>query len=120
MSQSEAVSRLISLSLRAGIDTEDIIKQLRGIRCPAPLLAKGGVVLSCPDAIAQAIKRHIKKKRDFGEEDIIEEATTLDKFVDEGDSNNVVGVCPDCGGPLIFQEGCAKCLNGGCGYSKCG
>lgn len=120
MSQSEAVSRLISMALRAGVDTDAILKQLRGIRCPSPLLAKGGVVLSCPDAIAQAIERHIKKKRDFGEETVIEEATTLDNFVDKSDRSNIVGVCPDCGGPLIFEEGCAKCLNMSCGYTKCG
>lgn len=120
MSQSEAVSRLISLALRSGVDTKAILKQLRGIRCPSPLLAKGGVVLSCPDAIAQAIERHIKKKRDLGEEDVIEEATTLDNFVDEREGNNVVGVCPDCGGPLIFEEGCQKCLIRSCGYTKCG
>jgi ribonucleoside-diphosphate reductase alpha chain len=120
MSQSEAVSRLISMALRAGVDTEAILKQLRGIRCPSPLLAKGGVVLSCPDAIAQAIERHIKKKRDLGEEDIMEEATTLDNFIQEREGSNVVGVCPDCGGPLIFEEGCSKCLNRSCGYTKCG
>jgi hypothetical protein len=27
------------------------------------------------------------------------------------------GACPECGGPLIFEEGCAKCF---CGYSDCG
>jgi ribonucleoside-diphosphate reductase alpha chain len=25
--------------------------------------------------------------------------------------------CPDCGGPLRFEEGCARCP---CGYSRCG
>jgi ribonucleoside-diphosphate reductase alpha chain len=120
MSQSEAVARLISLALRAGVDTEAILKQLRGIRCPAPLLAKGGVVLSCPDAMSKAIETHIKKIRDVGEEDIIEKATTLDNFVEDRKAGNVVGVCPDCGGPLIFEEGCSKCLNRSCGYTKCG
>ena len=120
MSQSEAISRLISLALRAGVDTESILKQLRGIRCPAPLLAKGGVVLSCPDAMSKAIEKHIKQKRDVGEEDIIEKATTLDNFIDKREGSNVVGVCPDCGGPLIFEEGCSKCINPGCGYTKCG
>jgi ribonucleoside-diphosphate reductase alpha chain len=120
MSQSEAISRLISLALRAGVDTDAILKQLRGIRCPAPLLAKGGVVLSCPDAMSKAIEKHIKQKRDVGEEDIIEKATTLDNFIDKREGSNVVGVCPDCGGPLIFEEGCSKCINPGCGYTKCG
>jgi hypothetical protein len=27
------------------------------------------------------------------------------------------GACPECGGPLFFEEGCVKCL---CGYSDCG
>lgn len=27
------------------------------------------------------------------------------------------GACPDCGGTLFYQEGCAKCTT--CGYSKC-
>jgi hypothetical protein len=27
------------------------------------------------------------------------------------------GACPECGGPLVFEEGCAKCF---CGYSDCG
>lgn len=120
MSQTEAIARLISLALRAGVDTEAILKQLRGIRCPAPLLTKGGVVLSCPDAMSKAIERHIKKKRDYGPEEIISEATTLDNFVEDREGSNVVGVCPDCGGPLIFEEGCAKCLNRSCGYTKCG
>ena len=26
--------------------------------------------------------------------------------------------CPDCGGQMIYEEGCVHCT--GCGYSKCG
>ncbi len=77
-------------------------------------------MLSCPDAMSKAIEKHIKKKRDVGEEDIVEKATTLDNFVENREAGNVVGVCPDCGGPLIFEEGCSKCLNRSCGYTKCG
>ena len=33
-------------------------------------------------------------------------------------SQGAQGVCPDCGGQLNNQEGCATCPN--CGYSKCG
>ncbi len=29
------------------------------------------------------------------------------------------GACPDCGSPVAFEEGCQKCLNPSCGYSKC-
>ncbi len=27
--------------------------------------------------------------------------------------------CPDCGSPLIYAEGCRKCMNETCGWSKC-
>ena len=27
--------------------------------------------------------------------------------------------CPDCGSPTIFAEGCKKCINPTCGWSKC-
>ncbi len=118
-SQSEAVSRLISLALRSGVEVEPIIKQLKGIRCPAPLLGKGGLILSCPDAIGRALENylHRRKLEDLGEP--IPEATTLDKFVESPlQFTNVVGACPDCGGPLIHEGGCNVCRS--CGYSKCG
>jgi NAD-dependent DNA ligase len=27
--------------------------------------------------------------------------------------------CPECGSPLHAEEGCFKCSNAFCGYSKC-
>ncbi|MDM8008599.1 MAG: TSCPD domain-containing protein, partial [Phycisphaerae bacterium] len=41
-SQTEAVSRLISLALRSGIDKDQIIKQIKGVRCPNQAWEKGG------------------------------------------------------------------------------
>ncbi|MFQ6059800.1 MAG: vitamin B12-dependent ribonucleotide reductase [Thermoplasmata archaeon] len=118
-SQSEAVSRLISLALRSGVEVEPIIRQIKGIRCPSPLLGKGGLILSCPDAIGRALENYLHRKRaeEIGEP--ITEATTLDNFV-KGPLHftNVVGVCPDCGGALIHEGGCNVCRS--CGYSKCG
>lgn len=54
--QTEALARQISISLRAGVDINEIIEQLLGIRCPTPFLSQGVEVLSCPDGIGKALK----------------------------------------------------------------
>ncbi len=109
-SQSEAISRLISLSLRAGLDPKQIVKQLRGIRCPNPGWEKGGMILSCSDAIARAIERYfLEEKSPAGHKVAKMSAGYLDK---------VAGFCPDCGGVMEHEGGCAVCRE--CGFSKCG
>ncbi|MBT3583064.1 hypothetical protein HN510_04555, partial [Candidatus Woesearchaeota archaeon] len=52
--------------------------------------------------------------------DVVEEVATLKEFLNgpKKAKGNVVGVCPECSGPLIHEEGCSKCYN--CGFSKCG
>ena len=109
-SQAEAISRLISLSLRAGIDPKAIIKQLRGVRCPNPGWEKGGMILSCSDAIAKALERYmLEKKTPVGKKISVMSAGFLER---------VPGFCPDCGGALDHESGCVICRQ--CGYSKCG
>src|SRR3989338_6300616 len=56
-SQSEAIGRLVSLSLRSGIEPDEIVKQLMGISCHMPAWENGNRVLSCSDAISKAIGR---------------------------------------------------------------
>lgn len=38
---------------------------------------------------------------------------------DEKFIENKFTSCPDCGSPLVFAEGCKKCINQICGWSKC-
>ncbi|HDS58776.1 MAG TPA: vitamin B12-dependent ribonucleotide reductase [Thermoplasmatales archaeon] len=115
--QLEAIGRMISLSLRSGLKTESIIKQLKGIRCPSPLLARGGPMLSCPDAVAKALEEHVKGQKP-------PETAKLDAFQEKNDQPLIrapvgpVGVCPDCGSPMVYEEGCRICKN--CAYSTCG
>lgn len=119
MSQSEAVARLISLALRSGVRVEPLIRQIKGIRCPSPLMGKGGIILSCPDAVGKALEMYMKRKQALEAGEPLEEATTLDRFAPEPIfSGNVVGVCPDCGAALVHEGGCMVCRS--CGYSKCG
>ena len=56
-SQSEATARLVSIALRSGVDSDEIITQLKGIRCPSCLRQNDVPVTSCPDAIAKAIEK---------------------------------------------------------------
>jgi len=95
--QIEATGRLISLALRSGVDISAILKQIGGIRCPSPTWANGKQVLSCPDAISKVIS-------EFVHTDVPEEYPTM-------------GSCPDCGGPVSFEEGCIVCHS--CGFSRC-
>ncbi len=108
-SQSEALSRMISVSLRAGVDPQAILKHLRGIRCPSPAWAQGGKVLSCADAVGIAME-HYLEWMETGHA-----STTVSKNNDG--LVNLAGACPECGGSLEHESGCSVCR--ACGYSKC-
>ncbi len=108
-SQSEALSRMISVSLRAGVDPEAITKHLRGIRCPSPSWAEGGKVLSCADAVG-IVMEHAVSYMHTGEV-----ASGVAKNSDALDY--LSGACPECGGALEHESGCAVCR--ACGFSKC-
>src|SRR5579863_3526718 len=63
----EAIGRLISLCLRAGVQPRDIVKQLIGIRCDKPYGVGPARVLSCSDAVAkifnEAFNTDVAEKR---------------------------------------------------------
>ena len=108
-SQSEALSRLISVSLRAGVDPDAITRHLRGIRCPSPSWTEGGKVLSCADAVGIVLE-HAVTLIETGEL-----GTGVSKSSEKLDY--LSGACPECGGSLEHESGCAVCR--ACGYSKC-
>jgi len=127
-SQTEAISRLISLALRAGVDIDSVIKQLHSVRCPAPAWEKGGgMVLSCADALAKAMERYLKgnsspgptaEKVPMGSVSNDEEQNVRDIKVGSSTHGEQRFVqCPDCGSSLEHEEGCMVCRS--CGYSKC-
>jgi ribonucleoside-diphosphate reductase alpha chain len=108
-SNSEAVSRLVSLALRSGVDPASIAQQLRGIRCPIPTWHEGEMILSCADAIGQVLEQGIRDTTG-----VASLGSTRKTAFDMG----LCPQCPECGSILEHQEGCAVCRT--CGYSKCG
>ncbi|MCJ7779111.1 MAG: TSCPD domain-containing protein, partial [Sedimentisphaerales bacterium] len=99
---SEAAARLVSLCLRCDVSPREIVRQLRGIRCATACSARAAGkpvdVLSCPDAIAQAISRSTGETKKNAYED------------------GLLNTCPLCGGQR--EPGrcgiCLSCWEGGC------
>lgn len=133
--QSEAIGRLISLALRAGIDPRAIVKQLKGITGTNPVWHDGDLIRSTPDGIGRALERFLNEREHQQAElrlDDIIKGTPSGKpiaFVDESeDSENgpvymlgsrIPQECPECRlASLCYEEGCLICKD--CGYSKCG
>jgi len=116
-SQTEAISRLISLALRSGVDINSIIKQLKGIRCPNPARTEeGDFIFSCSDAIAKALEKYLGLKEGVGNTSSHNNFVIMPKSSDKESSYSGVP-CPECGAPLQMLEGCLTCRV--CGYSKC-
>ncbi len=126
--QSEAISRLISLALRSGIDPNAIVKQLKGISGPNPAWEDGRLILSTPDAIGKALDDYLKHKPEAAignPEDHDTLHITMATSEEENDPHRTVTdftyknitTCPDCGGSVMHEGGCVTCP--GCGFSKC-
>lgn len=134
--KAEAICRLISLALRAGIDPQEVVDQIKGIRGPTPTWGEDGkMILSLPDAIAQLLEKHMNREQpnlglDFktpeaqtvSEEKVAESMQSANAFTPPDKNKSLADMgeapaCPDCGAILVFGEGCMKCSI--CGYSKC-
>jgi ribonucleoside-diphosphate reductase alpha chain len=142
MADAEAISRLISLSLRSGTPLHTVCKQLRGISCDRAVGFGAKKVLSMPDAVALVLEEYLSEKE--GEQQVLplkdpkegskgnggtqtaerpkisdSDAFTSDPTKHFGrDIKAFIETCPDCGFSLQFAEGCMKCT--ACGYSECG
>ena len=101
-SQCEAIGRMVSLAWRSGVQARQVVKQLLGISCHCPSGFGDSKVLSCADAVAKAIQSRMHENG--GMADL--HAPALEK-----------GACPECGGAVEHEGGCAVCR--ACGYSEC-
>ena len=124
--QLEAISRLTSLALRSGISPEQIIEQLRGITC-CPIWDGGVQIRSTPDGVALALGKHMQVETGAkGQEEAqvknvvaLQPRMALGTVEGNGHATRASQApCPECGGRLVFQEGCLMCHE--CGFNKCG
>ena len=117
----EAISRLVSLALRSGIRVDQVIEQIQGITCH-PVWDQGMQVRSAPDAVSLALKKHAMPTGTGAPE--LQEAygAQLGLPMHQGNGNGPTAgqrpACPECGGPVAFQEGCVVCQ--ACAWNECG
>jgi len=144
--QLEAVSRLISLALRSGVEPDEIVDHLRGITSD-PVWDGGRLVRSAPDAVAFVLHQHLHDGPEMALRDIAsgvgsdssvqlgmippeamagtiaaQEPALVTSATATADEPVLLGAlstvtCPECAGFLVFQEGCQRCPD--CGYNKC-
>ncbi len=129
--QLEAISRLVSLALRSGIDPGVVLEQLRGITC-CPAWDDGTLVRSGPDAVALALERQTygSDGRAAPPGQAVQMAFAPEMVHNGNGHNHENGArqgngsvpltgrrCPDCNTPVIYQEGCLMCVS--CGWNKC-
>ena len=102
-SQCEAMGRLVSLALRSGVPPEKVARQLMDISCHSPYGFGEKKVLSCADAVAKAIRRHLTSEGQNTSEPITSRP-------------QIRGACPLCGGRMTYELRCPVCR---CGYNEC-
>jgi ribonucleoside-diphosphate reductase alpha chain len=110
MADTEAICRLISLSLRGGVPVAEIVRQLRGIGGSSQVYSDGSRIFSIPDAIAQVLGRHFCPSAITPSQ----QAPTGGPVGSPGQESEI---CPECAEPMAFDAGCYHCAS--CGYSNC-
>lgn len=101
-SQCEAIGRMVSLAWRSGVQPKQVVRQLLDIACHSPIGLGEKKTLSCADAVAKAIQKHMSSNGHITEK-IMRQPI-------------IRGACPECGGRIVHEAGCAYCQ---CGYSQC-
>ena len=126
--QSEAISRLISLALRSGVNPQSIVRQLKGISGPNPTWEDGRLILSTPDAIGKALDDYLHEKNQRTDDEKAQLLITMDTDKDSKNISNLkedvsvstasLMMCSSCDNRSVVNEGgCLTCQS--CGWSKC-
>lgn len=101
----EGYGRLVSLALKKGVEIKDIVDQLSGIGGGTQTGFGPNRVTSLPDALSRGLQQGYEE---------------LNGEIEQNKEPKISGdLCPDCHGQLVHIQGCTKCSDGDCGYSKC-
>lgn len=117
---------MISISARGGIDIETIVDQLNSSgSCPSYTArrvtrkdtSKGAC---CPMAVGNALMDMYKEMQEelsqkAGKDEKGKKIPKPKAVPVRGETDKMY--CPECGEPLVFEEGCNICKS--CGWSKC-
>ena len=122
------LSRMISISARGGIDIETIVDQLNSSgSCPSYTArrvtrkdtSKGAC---CPMAVGNALmdmyremQEELSRKGEKKDSGKVKKAPKPKAVTKREETDKIY--CPECGEPLVFEEGCNICKS--CGWSKC-
>jgi len=114
--------RLASLCLKYGASLEEIADEMVGISCGQKYGLGTSTVLSMYDAVGKSLLEISRGEQlnIFASEKAEIDTSALETIrTKAADLESKVISCPDCGSPLRAEEGCFKCTNEFCGYSKC-
>jgi len=120
----DVIGRLISVALKYGAPMEDIAKHLEGHHDETGgFVPKRGYFGSVWGAVASTLRKSVEKPEEFPKSmdavqlirEMREERELRSPIIPPNTDKNV---CPECGSPLVHEEGCQKCH--ACGFSKCG
>jgi len=102
---SNALAKIISISIRAGVDIEEIVEKLREEKCPSCIMHPETTVLSCTDFIGQELAKAATGKVTYR--------------LNAAGGPKGIRTCPSCRiGYMIPDALCSYCEH--CGYSTCG
>ena len=113
------LSRMMSLSARAGVSLDDIVDQLMSTgACPSYAKRGKSKGSCCPMAIGYALKDMHKQFNEYFANglDITETPEDVKETEHRPEKKSKI-LCPNCGEELVFEGGCNSCK--ACGWSKC-
>jgi ribonucleoside-diphosphate reductase alpha chain len=113
------LSRMMSLSARAGVSLDDIVDQLMSTgACPSYAKRGKSKGSCCPMAIGYALKdMHKQFNETITKTEITKEKTEFESVINNLPKATNKIACPQCGEDLVFEGGCNSCK--ACGWSKC-